>query len=112
VVLVLLQQTLQPFQETIGELLGARSMASLGGRVLRAAMAPPGIDHLTRTSVRERLASARHFAPTDYAPLFAVPALVTVAATTLAALASAAVLFAFTWWVPLLLIASRAVARE
>ncbi|RKS08427.1 ATP-binding cassette subfamily B protein/ATP-binding cassette subfamily C protein [Nocardiopsis sp. Huas11] len=112
VVLVLLQQTLPPFQETVGELLGARSMASLGGRVMRATMAPSGIDHLARTSVRERLASARHFAPTDYAPLFAVPALATVAGTTLAALVSAAVLFAFTWWVPLLLILSRAVARE
>lgn len=115
-ILFLVQQSLPPFQEAVAEALGVRVMSRLGERVMRAALEPAGIAHLEDPGMLDRIARAQRFAPTDYAPLYAVPALAGIIAITIAAIASAALLFGFHWWAPLLVLAarfwSRVVARR
>ncbi len=110
-VLFLAQQSIVPLQEAISESLGVRATAGLGDRVMRASLQPAGIGHLEDPAMLDRIARARSLAPTDYAPLYAVPALSGIVTVSLSAVVAAVVLFGFSWWAPFLLLGARVLSR-
>ncbi|HUR34373.1 MAG TPA: ABC transporter ATP-binding protein, partial [Vicinamibacterales bacterium] len=100
-----LLQILTPLQTAVSHNLGDRTAALLYDRLTRAAVRPEGIAHLEDARLTGDLALARDFdlgmtgPPLSYSMDFVAGGLVGL----IAGLASAAVLFAFRWWVPLLL---------
>jgi ABC-type multidrug transport system fused ATPase/permease subunit len=104
IVFVLLQ-VLVPIHQAVGSNLGSRTSAWLYDQLTTACVRPPGVGHLEDPKLTSDLTMARDFdlgisgPPLSYAMDFIASELVQM----LAGLASAAVLFAYAWWAPLVL---------
>jgi ATP-binding cassette, subfamily B, bacterial len=104
VVFVLLQ-VLTPIQTAVSHNLGDRTAAHLYRRLTDACVRPEGIAHLEDPALAADLTVARDFdlgmtgPPLSYSMDFIAGGLIGM----ISGLAAAAVLFAFTWWAPLVL---------
>ena len=104
VVFVLLQ-ILTPIQTAVSHNLGDRTSCYLFDRLAAACVAPQGVAHLEHAGLTADLTLARDFdlgmtgPPLSYSLDFVAGGLVGL----ITGLASAAVLFAFSWWPPLVL---------
>jgi ATP-binding cassette, subfamily B, bacterial len=100
-----LLQVLAPVHQAIGSNLGDRTAAWLYDRLTDACLRPPGVAHLEDPSFTSDLVVARDFdlgmtgPPLSISMDFIAGGLVQM----IAGLASAAILFAYAWWAPLLL---------
>ena len=100
-----LLQILAPIHHAISMSLGDRTAAWLYDRLTEACVRPPGMGHLENPSLTSDLTVAREFdlgmtgPPLSYSLDFIAGSLVEL----MAGLASAVVLFAYTWWAPLVL---------
>jgi len=98
-------QVLTPIHQALSANLGSRFAAWLNDRLVEASVRPPGLGHLEDPKLAGDLTVARDFdlgmtGPPMYINMdFIAGGLV----LTVTGLASAVVLFAFTWWAPLLL---------
>jgi ATP-binding cassette, subfamily B, bacterial len=105
VVFVLLQ-VLTPIHQAVGANLGSRTSAWLYDRLTTACVTPPGMGHLENPALTHDLTMARDFdlgisgPPMSISMDFIAGGLVEM----VGGLASAAVLAAYTWWAPLLLV--------
>lgn len=96
---------LTPLHQAVGANLGSRLSAWLNDRLTVATTRPPGLAHLERAELTNDLAMARDFdlgitgPPLDISMDFIGSGLVRL----VAGLASAAVLFGYAWWAPLVL---------
>jgi ATP-binding cassette subfamily B protein len=101
----ILLQVLTPVQTAVSHNLGDRTSAFLYDRLTQACVCPPGVAHLEDSALAADLTVARDFdlgmtgPPLSYSIDFIAGGLVGM----IAGLASAAVLFGFTWWAPLVL---------
>ena len=101
----ILLQVLTPVQTAVSHNLGDRTSAYLNDRLTQACVRPPGVAHLEDAALAADLTVARDFdlgmtgPPLSYSMDFIAGGL----AGMIAGLASAAVLFGFTWWAPLVL---------
>ncbi len=101
----ILLQVLTPVQTAVSHNLGDRTSAFLYDRLTQACVRPPGVAHLEDAALAADLTVARDFdlgmtgPPLSYSMDFIAGGLVGM----IAGLASAAVLFGFTWWAPLVL---------
>jgi ATP-binding cassette, subfamily B, bacterial len=106
--LFVLLQVLTPIQTAVSHNLGDRTAAYLYRRLAGACVGPPGMAHLEDPSLTADLTVARDFdlgmtgPPLSYSLDFIAGGLVGM----IGGLASAAVLFGFAWWAPLLLAAA------
>jgi ABC-type multidrug transport system fused ATPase/permease subunit len=105
-IIFVLLQVLTPLHQAIGENLGSRTAAWLYDELTRTCVAPPGMGHLEDPAATADLSMARDFdlgitgPPLAYAMGFISSGMVGIAT----GLASAAVLAAYTWWAPVLLL--------
>ena len=103
----ILLQVLTPVQTAVSHNLGDRTSAFLYDRLTQACVRPPGVAHLEDAALAADLTVARDFdlgmtgPPLSYSMDFIAGGLVAM----IGGLASAAVLFGFTWWAPLVLAA-------
>jgi ABC-type multidrug transport system fused ATPase/permease subunit len=104
VVFVLLQ-TLHPIHQALSANLGSRVAAWLYDRLTEACVRPAGVGHLEDPSLATDLTVAREFdAGMTGPPMHINMDFIAVGLVqTLVGLASAAVLFAYAWWAPLVL---------
>jgi ATP-binding cassette, subfamily B, bacterial len=99
---------LSPIQDSLSANLGARVGAHLHEQLLRAAIEPDGIAHLEEPAVADDFTLARDFdlgitaPPVRVCMPFVANGLVEVGS----GLTAAAILFAYQWWAPLILVAS------
>jgi ATP-binding cassette subfamily B protein len=100
------QMTLSPIRATLADLLGRRLEGRLRERVMAAALGPPGVDHLDRSDMQDRIALAQTVGIGEVRPRAAVAAAVQKYGAQLQGLVAAALLFPFAWWAPLLLVAA------
>ena len=106
-VLFVAMQVTNPLMQAVGQLLGRRASDHLNDRLIRAATDPPGISHLEDPERAADLSMARDFdlgitAP----PLFVAIGFIAGGLQPLVGgLAAAVVLFGFSWWAPLVLVA-------
>ena len=104
-VIFILLQVLTPVQQAISANLGDRTAAWLYDRLTASCVRPPGMGHLENTTLATDLTVARDFdlgmtgPPLQISVDFIAGGLVEM----IAGIACALVLFAFTWWAPLLL---------
>jgi ABC-type multidrug transport system fused ATPase/permease subunit len=104
-VIFVLLQVLSPVHHALSASLGDRTAAHLYDRLTEACVRPPGIGHLEDNKLATDLVVARDFdlgmtgPPLSISMDFIAGGLVQM----LTGLASAAVLFAYAWWAPLLL---------
>ncbi|HEY3508361.1 MULTISPECIES: ABC transporter ATP-binding protein [Kribbella] len=102
-----LLQVLTPVHQAVSANLGNRVSAYLNDALAKACVGPPGIGHLEDPGLSEDLTVAREFdrgqtGPPMYLNVdFVAGSLVEL----VGGLASAIVLFGFTWWAPLVLVA-------
>ncbi len=98
-------QIASPIHQTTSSLLGARMAAWLYDQLTNACVRPPGMGHLENPKLTSDLSMARDFdmgitgPPLFIAMDFIAGGLIEM----IGGLASAAVLFAFAWWAPLVL---------
>jgi len=103
-----LMEVLTPIHQAVSANLGSRLAARLYDRLTEACVRPPGLGHLEDPALTGDLTVARDFdlgmtgPPMNYNMDFIADGLVRV----LAGLATAAVLFGYAWWAPLLLAAA------
>jgi ABC-type multidrug transport system fused ATPase/permease subunit len=101
-----LLQVLTPIHQAVGANLGSRTSAWLYDRLTTACVTPPGMGHLENPALTHDLTMARDFdlgisgPPMSISMDFIAGGLVEM----VGGLASAAVLAAYTWWAPLLLV--------
>ncbi|WP_432885145.1 ABC transporter ATP-binding protein [Kribbella sp. CA-245084] len=104
----ILLQVLTPVHQAVSANLGSRVSAYLNDRLAEACVGPPGIGHLEDPALSEDLTVAREFdhgqtGPPMYLNVdFVAGSLVEL----VGGIASAVVLFGFSWWAPLLLVAA------
>ena len=104
----LLLQILPPLHHAAGTNLGSRIADWLYDQLTRTCVTPPGMGHLENPKLTTDLSMSRDFdmaitgPPMSISMDFIASGLVEM----IAGLASAAVLFGYTWWAPLLLIAA------
>jgi len=104
IVFVMLQ-VLAPLQTAVSQNLGDRTAAWLYDRLTRACVGPPGMGHLEDSKLTGDLTVARDFdlgmtgPPLSYGLDFIAGSMVEM----VGGLAAAVVLFAYTWWAPLVL---------
>jgi ATP-binding cassette, subfamily B, bacterial len=100
-----LLQVLTPLQTAVSHNLGDRTAAYLYDRLTGMAVRPPGLAHLENPNLAADLTAAREFdrgmtgPPLSYSMDFIAGGLVGL----IGGFATAAVLFGFTWWAPLVL---------
>jgi ABC-type multidrug transport system fused ATPase/permease subunit len=100
-------QVLTPVQQAVSAILGATTADWLHDRLMMAAVTPPGMGHLESNELAEDLSMARDFdlgmngPPLVVGMDFIAGGLVLLVSGVL----SAAVLFGFAWWAPLVLLA-------
>jgi ABC-type multidrug transport system fused ATPase/permease subunit len=105
-VVFILMQVLSPFHQAIGANLGSRTAAWLYDELTTACVRPPGMGHLEDPRLTADLTMARDFdlgisgPPLSISMDFIASGLVML----VGGLAAAAVLIAYSWWAPLLLI--------
>ncbi len=101
----MLLQVLTPVQTAVSHNLGDRTAAYLYDRLTEMSVRPPGLAHLENPNLAADLTAAREFdrgmtgPPLSYSMDFIAGGLVGL----IGGLATAAVLFGFTWWAPLVL---------
>jgi ABC-type multidrug transport system fused ATPase/permease subunit len=101
-----LLQVLTPVQTAVSHNLGDRTAAYLYDRLTEMSVRPPGLAHLENPSLTADLTAARDFdrgmtgPPLSYSMDFIAGGLVGL----IGGLATAAVLFGFAWWAPLVLV--------
>jgi len=101
-------QVLPPIHTAVGQTLGDRTAAFLYDRLTIACVRPPGIAHLEHPELTNDLTVARDFdlgmtgPPINVSMDFIASGL----SELIGGLASAVILFAFAWWVPLVLVAA------
>ncbi|MGD9705252.1 MAG: ABC transporter ATP-binding protein [Acidimicrobiia bacterium] len=99
-------QLLPPLHQAVGANLGSRTSAWLNDRLMTACIAPPGQAHLEQPQLTNDLTMARDFdlgitgPPLSIAMNFIASGLVEL----VGGLAAATVLFAFSWWAPIVLV--------
>jgi ABC-type multidrug transport system fused ATPase/permease subunit len=104
-VIFVLLQVLTPIQTAVSHNLGDRLAAFLYERLTGASLRPPGMGHLEDAALAADLTAARDFdlgmtgPPLSYSMDFIARGLVGM----VGGLASAAVLFGFAWWAPIVL---------
>jgi ABC-type multidrug transport system fused ATPase/permease subunit len=100
-----LLQILAPIHQVISLNMGERTAAWLYDRLTQACVLPPGIGHLEKSKLTQDLTVARDFDLGMTGPPLAISMDFIAASLVemLGGLASCAVLFAYTWWAPLLL---------
>jgi ATP-binding cassette, subfamily B, bacterial len=102
-----LLQVLTPVHQAVSANLGSRVSAYLNDALMKACVGPPGIGHLEDPELSEDLVVAREFdhgqtGPPMYLNVdFVAGSLVEL----VGGIASAVVLFGFSWWAPLVLVA-------
>ena len=107
-VVFVLMQVLNPLHEAVGTNLGHRTANWMNDRLMGATTSPPGMAHLERPDLTHELTMARDFdlgimgPPLHISMGFIASGLVQL----VAGFAAAIVLFAFSWWVPLVLVAA------
>ena len=107
-VVFILMQVLSPFHQAVGANLGSRTAAWLYDELTTACVRPPGMGHLEDSRLTADLTMARDFdlgisgPPLSIAMDFIASGMVMLTG----GLAAAAVLAAYAWWVPLLLLAA------
>ena len=100
-----LLQVLTPVQTAVSHNLGDRTAAYLYDRLTKMSVRPPGLAHLENPNLAADLTAARDFdlgmtgPPLSYSMDFIAGGLVGL----IGGLATAAVLFGFAWWAPLVL---------
>jgi ATP-binding cassette, subfamily B, bacterial len=105
-IVFVLFQVLTPVQQAVSAVLGSRTSQWLHDRMMVGAVAPPGMGHLESPELADDLSMARDFdlgmtgPPLVLGMDFIAGGLVQLAS----GLLSAAVLFAFSWWAPLVLL--------
>ena len=98
---------LSPIHDAVSTNLGARVGADLHERLLRAAIEPPGVAHLEEPALADDFTLSRDFdlgitaPPVRVCMSFVANGLVEIGS----GLASAAILFWYRWWAPLVLVA-------
>jgi ABC-type multidrug transport system fused ATPase/permease subunit len=99
---------LVPVHDAVGADLGARAGAWLHDGLVGACVSPPGINHLERSDLADRLARVRDFDLGLTAPSLAValPRVGSGFVGVAGGLAQAALLTAYAWWAPLILVAA------
>src|SRR2546428_3975767 len=104
VVFVLLQ-VLSPIHQAISANLGDRTAAWLYDRLTEACVRPPGMGHLEDPKLTGDLVVARDFDPgiTGPPPSISLDFIAGGLVEMIGGVASAAVLFAYAWWAPLVL---------
>ncbi|MDH3299328.1 MAG: ABC transporter ATP-binding protein/permease [Acidimicrobiia bacterium] len=100
-------QVINPLHEAMGQLLGRRTSDHMNDRLIRAATGPPGISHMEDPERANDLSMARDFdLGITGPPLFVAMGFIAGGLQPLlGGLAAAVVLFGFTWWAPLVLVA-------
>jgi len=103
-----LLQVLSPLHRAIGANLGSRTAAWLYDELTNAGVQPPGMGHLENPRLTTDLTVARDFdLGITGPPLFiAMDFVASGLLEFMSGVASAAILLAYTWWAPLLLVAS------
>ena len=100
-------QIINPIHVAIGQNLGRRAADWMNDRLMKATTEPPGISHLEDSSLSAELSVARDF---DLGimgpPLFVAMSFIAGGLRPLiAGIVAAMILFGFTWWAPLVLVA-------
>jgi ABC-type multidrug transport system fused ATPase/permease subunit len=101
-----LLQVLTPLHQAVSGNLGNRTAAWLNDKLMRSTVGPPGMGHLENPALANDLTMARDFdlgiagPPLALAMDFIAQGLVEM----VAGIASAAVLFGFAWWAPIVLV--------
>jgi ATP-binding cassette, subfamily B, bacterial len=97
-----------PIQTAVSMNLGNKVSTWLNEELIRACVQPPGIGHLEDPDLAEDLTTAREFDRGMTGPpmYLNVDFIATSLVSALSGIASAVVLFGFTWWAPLLLVAA------
>lgn len=100
-------QIVNPIHVVLGQNLGRRAADWMNDRLLRATTAPPGISHLENPKLSAELSMARDFDLGIMAPpLFVAMSFIAGGLRPLiSGIAAAVILFAFSWWAPLVLLA-------
>jgi ATP-binding cassette subfamily B protein len=104
-VVFVVQQLLGPLHTAVSANLGDRTAGWLYDRLTEACVRPPGIGHLENPALAADLVAARDFDLGMTGPPLAIAMdfLANDLALTITGVACAALLFAYTWWAPLLL---------
>jgi ABC-type multidrug transport system fused ATPase/permease subunit len=106
-VLFVLAQVLPPLLQAVSAVLGAVTADWLNDRLMRASVGPPGMAHLESAELATDLATARDFDLGRGGPplRIAMEFIAIGLAQLVTGVVSAAVLFGFSWWAPLVLLA-------
>ncbi|MDX6247613.1 MAG: ATP-binding cassette, subfamily bacterial [Kribbellaceae bacterium] len=104
----ILLQVLTPVHQAVSANLGSRVAAWLNDALARACVEPPGIGHLEDPELTEDLTVAREFDRGQTGPpmYMNVDFVAGSVVELVGGVASAVVLFGFTWWAPLVLVAA------
>jgi ABC-type multidrug transport system fused ATPase/permease subunit len=107
-VVFMAMNALVPIHDALGADLGGRAGACLHDGLVHACVTPPGINHLERSDLADRLARVRDFDLGQTAPSLAValPRVGSGFAGVAGGLAQAILLAAYAWWAPLILVAA------
>ena len=100
-----LNMTLHPLGGAAADVLGRKLEGRLRDSVMRSVLGPPGVAHLERPDVADRISMAQVVGIGEIRPRAAVQAVNGKYSEQLQGLVSAALLFSFAWWAPLLLLA-------
>jgi ATP-binding cassette, subfamily B, bacterial len=97
-----------PIQTAVSMNLGNKVSTWLNEELIRACVQPPGVGHLEDPDLAEDLTTAREFDRGMTGPpmYLNVDFIATSLVSALSGIASAVVLFGFSWWAPLLLVAA------
>ena len=102
--LFILQQSLFPFTDVVGDQLGIRVRGAVFRRALDASLRPTTVAHLEMPRLRDLISRAT--APGQYGPRSATRGLVNQWSSRLAGVGSVALLAAWHWWAGTLLLAA------
>ncbi len=99
------QQVIGPLAGLIVDGLGRRVTGYLRARVMEAAATPAGIAHLEDPATLDQVMLAQGVGTSNITPRGVVSGLFNIAANYIGAIASAILLMAFNWWLPLVVVA-------
>jgi ATP-binding cassette subfamily B protein len=99
------QQVIGPLSGLIADGLGRRVTGYLRARVMDAAATPAGIAHLEDPATLDKVMLAQGVGTAQITPRGVVTGLFSIAANYISGIASAILLMAFHWWLPLVVVA-------
>jgi ATP-binding cassette, subfamily B, bacterial len=116
-VIYTVQVCITPLLATLTDLLGRRMEGALRARVMQAVLVPPGVAHLERPDLLDRVELAQSIGLGEVRPRAAIVAATKKYSGQLRGLVACALLFPFAWWAPLVVAAAvlfirRAFARK